>query len=475
MQTVEDYFDWVMLLNIRKIAFGPTGDVFTKDNLQKTYGGRLSFLDQDQKGVSPLLDVLLQPNTQWVLLGTMLLGMTSGVLGSFALLRRQSLIGDAMSHAALPGICIAFIIVGSKEMIFLVLGAGITAYFGTFLIQTFVKHSRIKTDTAIGLVLSVFFGIGIVLLTIINRSAGGNQAGLNEFIFGQAAAMVRSDVYIFTGAAILLLATTFLLFKELKLITFDREFAEGLGLPATLINGILMTMITASVVIGLQAVGVVLMAAMLIAPAITARYWTNRLSVMIILSGILGGFSGIIGTLVSTQISGMPTGPLIIVSACLLFFLSLFIAPKKGLITKAIHLYRLKKQTSEAQVMQSLYELHEEEPRAFTSEEIQDARPITPIMFRRTINSLIRRQWITTKHDNSYQLTSSGQKNGYRITLNNRYLQLYSMYELQFAHLPMEKMNWNFLSLPKEDLQPFDELLKEHDMEPLSEKGGGHR
>nr|WP_052364001.1 iron chelate uptake ABC transporter family permease subunit [Geomicrobium sp. JCM 19037] len=142
--------------------------------------------------------------------------------------------------------------------------------------------------------------------------------------------MVRSDVYIFTGAAILLLATTFLLFKELKLITFDREFAEGLGLPATLINGILMTMITASVVIGLQAVGVVLMAAMLIAPAITARYWTNRLSVMIILSGILGGFSGIIGTLVSTQISGMPTGPLIIVSACLLFFLSLFIAPKKG-------------------------------------------------------------------------------------------------------------------------------------------------
>lgn len=125
--------------------------------------------------------------------------------------------------------------------------------------------------------------------------------------------------------------------------------------------------------------------------------------------------------------------------------------------------------------MQSLYELYEEEPRAFTSEEIQHARPLTPIMFRRTINTLIRRQWITTKHDNSYQLTSSGQKNGYRITLNNRYLQLYSMYELQFAHLPMEKMNWNFLSLPKEDLQPFDELLKEHDMEPLLEKGGGHR
>ncbi|WP_265181996.1 metal ABC transporter permease [Geomicrobium sp. JCM 19055] len=219
-----------------------------------------------------------------------MLGITSGVLGSFALLRRQSLLGDAMSHAALPGICIAFIIVGSKEMLPLIIGAGITAYIGTYLIQAFVKHSRIKTDTAIGLVLSVFFGIGIVLLTYINRNATGNQSGLNEFIFGQAAAMVRSDVNLFVIAAIALLTITFLLFKELKIITFDREFAQGLGLPTVFINGLLMTMIVASVVIGLQAVGVVLMAAMLIAPAITAKYWTDRLDVMVILSGVVGGF-----------------------------------------------------------------------------------------------------------------------------------------------------------------------------------------
>ncbi|WP_052361734.1 metal ABC transporter permease [Geomicrobium sp. JCM 19038] len=413
-----------------------------------------------------MLDLLANPNTQWVLVGTMLLGITSGVLGSFALLRRQSLLGDAMSHAALPGICIAFIIVGSKEMLPLIIGAGITAYIGTYLIQAFVKHSRIKTDTAIGLVLSVFFGIGIVLLTYINRNATGNQSGLNEFIFGQAAAMVRSDVNLFVIAAIALLTITFLLFKELKIITFDREFAQGLGLPTVFINGLLMTMIVASVVIGLQAVGVVLMAAMLIAPAITAKYWTDRLDVMVILSGVVGGLSGLLGTLISAPISGMPTGPLIIVSSCSLFFLSLIFAPKKGLLTKAIRLMRLRKSTSQNQVMQGMYEFIEETGRNnLTLDDLTRVQPLSGLRLQQTIKRLQKRNWLQSSTQ-TYQFTDKGIKEAHQITLNQRMLQMYSMHEMQFAHLPMEKNNWDFLSLPNSEQQPLFKLLSKHELFP---------
>jgi manganese/zinc/iron transport system permease protein len=263
--------------------------------------------------------MLQDPNVQWVLIGTILLGIASGVLGSFALLRKQSLLGDAMAHAALPGICIAFLLYGAKSMSWFMIGAAISGLIGTYCIQAIIKHSRIKEDTAIGLVLSVFFGFGIVLLTYVQHHGKGNQAGLDSFIFGQAAAIVGTDVQIISVIAFVLIFITFLLFKELKLITFDPQFAQGLGLPVKWLNGLLMTLIVGAVVIGLQAVGVILMAAMLITPAIAARYWTERLDYMVILAGLVGGISGVVGTLLSTLSRGMPTGPLIIMAATILF------------------------------------------------------------------------------------------------------------------------------------------------------------
>lgn len=280
--------------------------------------------------------MLLAANTQWVLIGTLLLGLASGILGSFALLRKQSLIGDAVAHAALPGICIGFMLTGERSLIILLIGATLTGLLAAYCIQYIASASILKEDTAICLILSTFFGVGIVLLTKVQQMPSGNKSGLDSFIFGQAAGMVSSDVKLMAGAAALLLMVTIIFFKEFKLITFDAEFAKGLGLPVSALNFLFMTLLVAVVVIGIQAVGVILMAALLITPAISARYWTNSLSKMVIISGIFGAISGVIGTLISSLDRGIPTGPFIVVTATIIFFISILFAPARGIITLKI-------------------------------------------------------------------------------------------------------------------------------------------
>ncbi|MDQ0272038.1 metal ABC transporter permease [Cytobacillus purgationiresistens] len=286
--------------------------------------------------MSDLLMMLGDANTRWVLVGTMLLGLASGVLGSFALLRKQSLIGDAVAHAALPGICIAFLFTGEKSLIVLLIGATTTGLLAAYCIQLIVSSSIIKEDTAICLILSVFFGFGIVLLTKVQQMPSGNKSGLDAFIFGQAASLVGSDVKLMAGAAAILIIITMLLFKEFKVLTFDPEFAKGLGLPTGFLNFLFLSLLVAVVVIGIQAVGVILMAALLITPAIAARYWTNSLSKMIIISGIFGAISGVVGTLISTFGQGLPTGPFIVVTATFIFLVSMLFAPERGIIAKKI-------------------------------------------------------------------------------------------------------------------------------------------
>ena len=217
-----------------------------------------------------------------VALGAAVLGIVAGALGTFALLRRQSLLGDAMSHAALPGVLIAFMLTGSKAPLVLVLGAAVAGVLGTFLLLTITRYSRIKEDAALGIILSVFFGFGLMLLTYLQRNPTAAQAGLNSFLFGQAATLLVSDVItmaVFGGAALLALVV---LWKEFKLLSFDRDFGSSLGYPMTALDMALTTLLVIGVVIGLQAVGVVLMSALIVAPAAAARQWTDRLSVMLV-------------------------------------------------------------------------------------------------------------------------------------------------------------------------------------------------
>ena len=271
-----------------------------------------------------------------VLLGSAVLGIVGGVIGCLAVLRRQSLLSDAVSHAALPGICIAFILTGTRSLPLLLAGAAVTGLLGALLVLGITRGTRLKEDAALGIVLSTFFGFGTVLLTQISRSGDADQAGLSRFLFGQAASLGAGDVLTMSVLGAVALAIVAAAFKELKLSTFDPAFAASVGLPVTGLSVLLTVLIVAAIVIGLQSVGVILMVTVLVAPALAARQWTQRLSTMMVLAAAFGGVSGALGALLSARISGLPTGPTIVLIASSLVVLSLLFAPERGLVWNAI-------------------------------------------------------------------------------------------------------------------------------------------
>jgi manganese/zinc/iron transport system permease protein len=307
--------------------------------------------------VSPVLGLLADYTVQNVVIGATLLGLISGVLGSFAVLRQQSLLGDALSHAALPGVCLGFIVAGSRELGSILAGALITAVLAALVMLVLTRHSRIKTDAALGIALSVFFAAGVVLLTYLQGTANASQGGLDSFLFGQAAAMLRSDLWVMGGITLVALALVGALWKELKLISFDPVFAATIGLPVALLETGLTLTIALAVVVGLQMVGVVLMAAMVIAPAVAARQWTRRLEQMVLLAALFGMLSGVAGALISTAGPGLATGPLIILSVSLLVVISLLFAPGRGVIWEQVRHWRDRRELGGNQILTTLYGL----------------------------------------------------------------------------------------------------------------------
>jgi manganese/zinc/iron transport system permease protein len=267
-------------------------------------------------------------------LGAAFLGIVNGVLGSFAVLRKQSLLGDAISHAALPGIALAFLLTGSKATIVLLLGAAAAGWIGTLLVMNIVKNTRVKYDSALGLVLSVFFGFGLVLLTYIQRMPVASQAGLDTFLFGQAATLLARDVATIglLGLAVLLIVLA--VWKEFKLLCFDPDFALSLGFPIRWLDVLLITLLVTSIVIGLQTVGVVLMSAMVVAPAAAARQWTDRLGAMVAISAFFGALAGAGGALVSSLTARLPAGPTIVLCLTAIVLVSLLAAPNRGVVWK---------------------------------------------------------------------------------------------------------------------------------------------
>jgi manganese/zinc/iron transport system permease protein len=290
-----------------------------------------------------------------VLAGATLLGAVGGVLGGFAFLRRQSLLGDALAHATLPGVCLAFLLTGSKAPLVLFTGALVAGLIGALAILGVVRGSRIKEDAAIGTVLSVFFGFGIVLLSRVQRSPAGNQSGLDKFLFGQAATLVESDVAVMALTGGLALGAVLLLYKEFKLVTFDRGFAASLGLPTIRLDVALTLLLVMVVVIGLQTVGVVLVVATLVTPAAAARQWTDSLGRMLLLSGLLGAGAGAVGAWVSASAPRVPTGPVIVLAGAAALLVSLFLAPRRGLLWSYWRERRLAARIRRENLLKDLY------------------------------------------------------------------------------------------------------------------------
>jgi len=286
--------------------------------------------------MSILHDLIFDYTLRNVALGSMLLGIVSGVLGSFAVLRRQGLLGDALSHAALPGIAIAFMLTGTRETIVLLLGAGIAGWIGTMLFMRIVKDTTISEDTALGVILSTFFGVGIMLLTLIQNQDNANQAGLDRYLFGQAAALVASNVRTFAILGAIAFVILIAFYKEFKLLSFDPDFAASIGLPTRALDILLTSLLVIAVMIGLQTVGVVLMASMVIGPGAAARQWTDRLLTMLALAGCFGAMAGVIGAVISVQADRLPTGPMIILTLTAIVLISLFFAPKHGYLPEYV-------------------------------------------------------------------------------------------------------------------------------------------
>ncbi len=283
----------------------------------------------------------LDYNTQVVAGATALLGAAAGLAGCLLLLRRRALMGDALGHATLPGIAGAYLVsvaLGGtgKEPWALLAGATVGALIGVVSVLAIRRGARVSDETAMAIVLGSFFGVGTALLTVIQATPGGHQAGLSSFILGHAASMVASDLRAASIVAVICVALVVSLTKELRLLCFDTSFASSLGRPVRSLDALVLIIVTAVVVAGLQAVGLILILALLVLPATAARLCTDRFSTMLPLAAIMGSVSGVGGTLVSSFAPRLPTGPCIVLVAALLFVLALIFAPRRGIIARTL-------------------------------------------------------------------------------------------------------------------------------------------
>ncbi|WP_224483242.1 metal ABC transporter permease [Robertkochia aurantiaca] len=341
-----------------------------------------------------------------ITLGTAILGAISGMLGSFAVLRKQSLLGDAISHASLPGIALAFLLTGIKSTDVLLAGALISGLIGTYWIRGIVKNTHLKSDTALGLILSVFFGAGILLLTFIQKMPDANQAGLDTYLFGQAATLVESDVWLMSLVTGVSLFLVMLFWKEFKLNLFDADFAHSLGFNTKFLDLLISSLIVIAIVLGLQTVGVILMSAMLLAPAAAARQWTHKLGAMVILSGIFGALSGIVGTAFSASGDNLSTGPVIVLVAACFVLLSFIFAPGRGLLFRELRYRKNRNDLEMNKTLAFMYNIakgHENISHPHSVRILNNFRGYT----RKSLKKLIDKEYIRV-YNNMWSLTDKG-------------------------------------------------------------------
>lgn len=367
------------------------------------------------------------PNIRYVAFGSVLLTASSALVGSFTFLNKKSLVGDAIAHAVLPGICLGFLLAGTKNPVALILGAFVTGWISLVLVEYITTKTRIKEDTAIGLILSVFFGIGILMLTVIQKSGNASQSGLDHFLFGKAASLVGSDLVTFSIVAVILLVMVLALFKEFSLLAFDKDYARSIGLPVKGIELVLTSLIVLAVVIGIQAVGVVLMAAILITPAAAARFWTDKITVMFFLASMFGAISGLSGAFISYTAPSMPTGPWIVIVISTIAFISFFFAPTRGVIGRYIRQAKIRKTINDENVLKILYQLGEENKNFFIPRLVDeiirkrfyDKQALISILKRLT------RQGYIERTRNLWGLTEEGKNRAQRVVKIHRLWELY--------------------------------------------------
>lgn len=373
------------------------------------------------------------PIAQKVIMGIAIIGAVSGVVGTFSFLRKKTLIADAISHSVLPGICLGFIFAGTKDPIVLLTGALVIGWISVWLIDYLSSTTKLSADTAIALVSTLFFAIGSVLLSVISKSQNAEQTGLKNFLFGKAATMTTFDIQVFTVVSIAIFVLVILFFKPFQLVCFNHEFAKSIGVKVKRMEFLLSTLTVMTVAIGIQAVGVVLMSALLIAPAASARYWTNRLPIMILLAALFGTFSSVIGVMLSTMKNNMPTGPWIVFSLFTFTLFTLLFAPHKGWFSiKRRNLSNHKKITEE-NLLKTFYQLKEEGNTAVSFRDFLEKRAVDTHSLVRDVRRMVKHGFLVEK-DKTFSLTESGNKEAARVLRSHRLWELYLTNRMNFKN-----------------------------------------
>ena len=380
---------------------------------------------------------LKDPAVRYALMGSILLGISCGLLGSFIVVRKMALFGDTLSHAVLPGVALGFMWNMSKDPLAIFIGATLAGLIGGALVTLIVQTTRLKEDTALGLVLASFFAVGICLLTRIQKISTGNKGGLDDFLFGQAAAMGKNDITLMLGVTLLVIVAITFFYKELLVVSFDKTFAGSVGLPVAVIHYALMMLLSFSVVIALQAVGVVLVSAMLITPAAAAYLLTDRMHVMLLLASIFGVAAGATGAFLSFLGNNLPTGPLMVVGASLVFVLAFLFGPRHGVISRWWRQSSRSAQVQRENTLKALY--HVLEARSFAGEgvslrELAERRRETIEDVRGQAQQLKKHDLATLHEDGeTVHLTPDGWQRACEIVRNHRLWELYLTNEARIA------------------------------------------
>ena len=367
------------------------------------------------------------PNVLIVTVGAVLLTASASCVGVFTFLKKKALVGDVVSHAVLPGVCLAFLLTGNKNPFVILGGAFITGWLSLLSVDLISSKSKIKEDTAIAIVLSVFFGLGILLLTMIQQSGNAAQTGLQSFLFGKAAALSLQDLYTFGVVAIALVGMVVLFFKELQIVAFDQDYARTLGLPVGLINVVLSSLTVLAVVTGIQAVGVVLMAAILITPAAAARFWTNDIRILTGVAAFIGALSGLGGAYMSYAAPSMPTGPLIVLVLTMIALLSFAFAPKRGIVYRYWAMSIQQRKILSENVLKELYRIGERSGDQFDAQSIEDLMQQRnfPLNRMRQVLYVLKRNGDLEHQNDKWILTEQGIQNGKRIVKLHRLWEMY--------------------------------------------------
>jgi manganese/zinc/iron transport system permease protein len=299
------------------------------------------------------------PNVRYVTAGTMLLGFTAGVIGNFLVLRKRSLAGDAIAHAALPGIVLGYMLAGGRNIAMLAAGALVAGWLALWLIDRIQSWTKLGTDTALGVVLSGFFGMGMMFLSMLQDSGRGDLAGLQTFLFGQAASLVPADVQAFSVLCGVVLLTLAAAYHPLLAFTFDDVFSKVAGIRTGLLRALVNTLIVLVVVAGLQTAGVVLISAMLIIPAVAARQWSDRFLSVLMISGFVGALAGLAGSLASFLAGDIPTGPMMVLAALVQLVFSMLFAPRHGWLVRSFRSLSSVETARRENTLKALYRLEE--------------------------------------------------------------------------------------------------------------------